>query len=342
MLSLSPLRNNRGMALLIALSVISLMVVLTIQFNKDMRQNLLVSRTLSNSLTLETMARSGIDIAMAVLNKDAKDADTDSLQDSWALLAEEDLSQLFERGSLTIKIIDNSGKFQINSVVQSKARQQTEQSPQQASAQEQNARNILWRLLRNEPFKLEDDAARSIIDSLIDWIDAKDGDGEEEYGAESSYYQSLNPPYPSKNGPVEFIEELLLVKGFTPELLFGTDKHPGLAPLLTAQGHDGLININTADPLLLQALHEDLTKEMAADMQAFREDKNNKDKLTSTKWISEVLPSFTGQNTLKNISVKSHSFTISSHAQLDSTEENIVATVQRDNQKTTLLSWKIE
>lgn len=339
---LSPLRNNRGMALLIALTVISLIIALTIQFNKNMRQNLLASGTQSTQFRLEVMARSGVDLAMAVLLKDAKENEHDSLQDSWALLEVEDLSQLFDLGSLKIEISDNSGKFQINSLVQSKNQQQPDTAPDQAAAQEQDARNILWRLLRGNPFNLEDGDARKIIDSLIDWIDAEDGDWEQEFGAESSYYLSLEMPYPCKNGPVEFVEELLLVQGFTPELLFGTDKHPGLAPLLTTQGKDGLININTADPLLLQALHDDLTNEMAEDMQTFRTDINNKDKLASTAWVTEILPSLSGENTLKNITVKSNSFTIFSHAQLDSTEKNIMATVQRDNKKTALLSWKVE
>ncbi len=330
------------MALLIALTVISLIIALTIQFNKNMRQNLLASGTQSTQFRLEVMARSGVELAMAVLLKDAQENEHDSLQDSWALLADEKLSQLFDLGSLTIEISDNSGKFQINSLVQSKNQQQPDTPPDQAAAQEQDARNILWRLLRGKPFNVDDGDARKIIDSLIDWIDAEDGDWEQEFGAESSYYLSLETPYPCKNGPVEFVEELLLVQGFTPELLFGTDKHPGLAPLLTTQGKDGLININTAAPLLLQALHDDLTNEMAEDMQTFRTDINNKDKLASTAWVTEILPSLTGENTLKNITVKSNSFTVFSHARLDSTEKNIMATVQRDNKKTALLSWKVE
>lgn len=337
------LKNNRGMALLIALTVISLIVALTIQFNKNMRMNLQVSRTQSDSIRLEAMARSGINLAMAVLNKDAKENEHDSLLDSWALLTKEDLSPLFAAGTLTIDITDNSGQFPINSVVQSKSKEPPDlENPPPAAGQDMAAREILWRLLRKEPFNLEDSAAKTIIDSLIDWIDADDGDWEQESGAESSYYQGLETPYACKNGPVEFIEELLLVKGFTPELLFGTKKNFGLAQLLTTQNNNGLININTAPPLLLQALHEDLTKEMAEDMQIFREDKKNKDKLASIKWYTEVLPSLGGKNELKNVTVKSNSFTILSHARLDSTQKNIMATVQRDNQKTTLLSWKVE
>lgn len=352
-----PLNNNHGMALLIVLTVISLIIVLTIQFNRNMRQNLLTSGIESNNTRLEFMARSGIDLAMAVLNQDAKDNEYDGPHDAWALLADENLSPLFDQGALTVKITDNSGKFQINSIVLSKTGEQTTTqdqaadnplanikllSPQQAAAQELAARNVLWRLLRNEPFALEDSEARTIIDSLVDWIDAEDGDWEQEFGAESSYYLSLKTPYPCKNGPVEFIEELLLVKGITPELLFGTKDHPGLATLLTTQGHDGKININTAAPLLLQALHEDLTKQMADDMLAFREDDHNKDKLASIKWVTEVLPSLGGQNGLKNITVKSSSFTVFAQARLESSQKTILATMQRDAQQTALLTWKVE
>jgi general secretion pathway protein K len=388
-----PLTNNHGMALLIVLTVISLIIVLTIQFNQNMRQDLVTSGIESDNTRLEFMARSGINLAMAALDNDAKENEHDSLQDSWALLADENLSPLFDSGSLSVEITDNSGKFQINSIVLTKTGEQEDTqnqgggnqldtikllSPKQAAAQEQAARNILWRLLRNEPFSLEDSEARTIIDSLIDWIDAGDGDWEQEFGAESSYYQSLKTPYPCKNGPVEFIEELLLVKGLTPELLFGDNKHPGLAKLLTTHGTDGKININTADPLLLQALHEDLTKQMADDMLAFREDTNNKDSLASIKWVTEVLPSLSGQNGLKNITVKSNSFTVMAQARdgqvslaprmdkerpqardgqvslapgmdkerpqarLDSSSKKITATLQRDSQKTTLLHWRVE
>ena len=37
------------------------------------------------------------------------------------------------------------------------------------------------------------------------------------------YYSSLNPPYVPRNGPLQTVEELLLVRGVTPQLLFGLD-----------------------------------------------------------------------------------------------------------------------
>ena len=44
-------------------------------------------------------------------------------------------------------------------------------------------------------------------------------------GAESDYYSGLSPGYRCKNGPLDSIEELLLVRGVTPDLLFGSDRN---------------------------------------------------------------------------------------------------------------------
>jgi type II secretory pathway component PulK len=60
-----------------------------------------------------------------------------------------------------------------------------------------------------------------IADAILDWIDADDN--QRPNGAESQYYASLSPPYAPRNGPPVSIEELLLVRGVTPELLFGLD-----------------------------------------------------------------------------------------------------------------------
>lgn len=60
-----------------------------------------------------------------------------------------------------------------------------------------------------------------IADAIVDFVDSDSE--EEEFGAESDYYESLTPSYGAKNGPLDSIEELLLVRGVTQELLFGRD-----------------------------------------------------------------------------------------------------------------------
>ncbi len=43
------------------------------------------------------------------------------------------------------------------------------------------------------------------------------------YGAEAEYYNALATSYSPSNGPLQSVEELLLVRGVTPTLLFGAD-----------------------------------------------------------------------------------------------------------------------
>jgi type II secretory pathway component PulK len=62
-----------------------------------------------------------------------------------------------------------------------------------------------------------------VADAILDWLDTDED--QRELGAEVEYYSSLDPPYAPKNGPVDTVEELLLVKGVTPQLLFGADSN---------------------------------------------------------------------------------------------------------------------
>jgi len=59
------------------------------------------------------------------------------------------------------------------------------------------------------------------VDAILDWLDSDDES--REFGAEAEYYNSLPTPYSPANGPLQTVEELLLVRGVTPNLLFGAD-----------------------------------------------------------------------------------------------------------------------
>jgi type II secretory pathway component PulK len=61
----------------------------------------------------------------------------------------------------------------------------------------------------------------TIADCIIDWLDSDNTPHDD--GAEDDYYMGLSPPYHCKSGPLESLEELLMVKGVTPQLLFGND-----------------------------------------------------------------------------------------------------------------------
>ncbi|WP_233248480.1 general secretion pathway protein GspK [Desulfonatronum sp. SC1] len=97
-----------------------------------------------------------------------------------------------------------------------------------------------------------------VANSILDWIDEDDLRRIE--GAETPYYMALEHPYPAKNGPLESIEELLLIRGVDRPLFQGTDETPGLIDFLTVSGQGPTLDINSASPRSL-ALVPDIRQE---------------------------------------------------------------------------------
>jgi general secretion pathway protein K len=101
----------------------------------------------------------------------------------------------FDQGTCEVKIVGEGGKSNINLVPET----------------------MLRNILINLGIKIE---FRDIVaDSILDWLDADDL--YRANGAENDYYRSLKEPYDCKNGPMDTVEELLLVKGVTPEIFYG-------------------------------------------------------------------------------------------------------------------------
>ncbi len=64
---------------------------------------------------------------------------------------------------------------------------------------------------------------QDVADAILDWLD--EDDEPREFGAEfDDYYGTLPSPYRPANGPIASIEQLLLVRGVTPQMLFGFDQ----------------------------------------------------------------------------------------------------------------------
>ncbi len=137
-----------------------------------------------------------------------------------------------------------------------------------------------------------------LADAILDWIDA---DTEPRpFGAEDEYYGTLSPPYTARNQRLQSLDELLLVRGMTPALLYSEDTNRnglldpwendgtatapddnadgvldrGLAAYLTLwsrqrnRRQDGTerINLNSND---LAALYDQLTQEFDEDVARF-------------------------------------------------------------------------
>lgn len=84
-----------------------------------------------------------------------------------------------------------------------------------------------------------------LADAILDWID--EDDEPREFGAEIDYYSSLDPAYKPRNGPPATVDELLMVRDVTPDLLFGRDRN-----------RNGMIDANEVDIPIIAEVDESL------------------------------------------------------------------------------------
>ena len=162
-----------------------------------------------------------------------KNGAIDSLDEDWA----QPLDYLpVEQGAVRGKIIDLTGRFNLNNLA----------STQTAKYQKQ-----LLRLFQNIK-GLDPATAQPLAAAIIDWIDADQipsGAG----GAENTDYQSLPLPYRAANQPMASPTELLAIKGMTPQI------YQRIAPFVCTLPLTGgkvatKINVNTAPQEVLLSL----------------------------------------------------------------------------------------
>ncbi len=89
---------------------------------------------------------------------------------------------------------------------------------------------------------LKDDPSIGL--AIVDWRDADDTPGSQDgaIGAESEYYLALDLPYQPKNGPFDTVDELLLVRGVTPTLLYGGADVTGYGVSASSRQDTGVID----------------------------------------------------------------------------------------------------
>ena len=86
-----------------------------------------------------------------------------------------------------------------------------------SDAEDIESQSIAITMLMGLPGMTEEVAA-----SIMDWLD-EDDESRLTGGSELQDYENLPTPYTPANGPIRSVEELLLVQGVTPLLLFGAD-----------------------------------------------------------------------------------------------------------------------
>ena len=137
-------------------------------------------------------------------------------------------------GYFTVRIVDESGKFFLNT----------------AAVSPEVKRDILARLLEETP--AEDPGA--VADCIVDWLDADDEERRD--GAELEWYASLDEGVVPRNGAIPVMEELLLVRLVRDNaaIIYGDPEAglPGLADFVTLYDEGGL-NVNAAPAAVLES-----------------------------------------------------------------------------------------
>ncbi len=338
-----PIANNRGMAILITLSVVTVLIAASLELNRRVRASVFSAATTRDRLTLSVMASSGIHAAMAMLVKDKMESEIDSVQEDWAnpdKISSIIMSIPFDEGNVTFKISDELGRIQANALVT---------FPESRKFNE--SQRILWdRFLRlfisSDLFETESNPT-AIICSVKDWLDSGDDDAITGLnGAESGYYQDLDPGYPCKNGLFSDLSELLLVKGIMPEFYYGTEEAPGVSEYMTVYGiqisgdnkftFKGKININTAGLPVLISLMPEGYEDLAPMLDEYRKETSGTEyihDLSSPTWYKNVPGCGDIKIDSNIITTSSDVFRIESTAALHDMKITIISIVKREQEK---------
>ena len=251
MKNLSPSSKKQGAALLVSLWVLIILALIVGSFSFQVAlEGMLVSRK-KKQFKAEMLARSGVDYARAIIeqNHRARELEIEALEDDPDQFMQSAL--YVQRGlSTTSNItITNMGTFLVTI----------------ESAENGRNVNTLNRAQWIEIFEMANVPSTewdSLIDCLEDWIDEGDLHGLNGAESDDPYYEEQG--YPVKNGPLDSVEELLLIKNWNESILYGKsadddgDAIYGIADLLTVWG-DGKVNLNSASTnvLLSYAEYED-------------------------------------------------------------------------------------
>jgi general secretion pathway protein K len=196
------------------ITIISL-TALVASFAISMSTEVRLAQNADNDVEMEWMGRAGIEMAKwALANKCPEQKGLDALNQFWAGgnapcsngIPEISLKNVpMGHGHFSVTITDMERKWSINLVANSR-------NPQM---------EVLQKAL-NEVGITDAGLSSTIIDSILDWT-SLNATTTRLNGAKDEFYTRLRPPYYCKNGPIDDLSELLLIKGITPEIYWGSN-----------------------------------------------------------------------------------------------------------------------
>jgi general secretion pathway protein K len=260
-------KNEKGIALFLVLWVLTLLTVIVGEFCFAMRTEVNITRNFKGQTEAYYIALAGVNRAIGELIRNEvippkattpkiagkgkeEEPEDEEKGERWRINT--DIPPVsYGEGQYEVRIGNESGKININGATEA----------------------LLKMMLKG--FGLEEHQESIIVDSIMDWRD--ENDLHRLNGAEDDYYRSLPDPYECKDGDFDSVEELLMVRGVTPEIFYGglkdvvtvfkppEQRKRGVAGYKLIRADLNKININAAPKktlLVLPSMTEDLAQEI--------------------------------------------------------------------------------
>ncbi|MDO8282402.1 MAG: type II secretion system protein GspK [Thermodesulfovibrionia bacterium] len=245
---INPLLNEKGgAAFILVIWIVVMLLVIVAEFSNTMRTELKITSNFKEEEEAYQLALAGFEQAKVEIMSVPGDAyvyfDGDGVlsfeKQGGDLNNGADEGFIFKRdvqlgkGSFKYTIIDESGKLNLN------------------TASVTQLRYII------ENTGVETEITDIVVDSIIDWRDPNSLHMIN--GAEEEYYRSLPLPYSCKDDNFDAVEELLLVKGVTPEIYYGSgatggeNEYQGIKDYFTVWGSNE-ITLSTSVSGVLEAV----------------------------------------------------------------------------------------
>jgi type II secretory pathway component PulK len=191
----NSMHTRNGTVLIVTIWIVMVLASLAIVFSQYVRVEAMAAMNHVAEVTAEAAAEAAIQYAFAMLNADSASAVSSTSNPYEAVEAGQGRfwilrPSLADDRTYEFGLADEAAKINLNTA-------------------------SLEMLLRLPSMTSE------LAGSIIDW---RDGNQEiSTGGAESEYYLLLPEPYYCKDGPLETVEEVLLIKGGSPAVLYGED-----------------------------------------------------------------------------------------------------------------------
>jgi len=213
--------KREGLVLVVVLVVVVLLALAAYQYSELTMAEYAAMVSYTRATQTRAFADSGVHYAAALLAGDQAQTvggnpwdnpplfhgvpvgpDGDRMSGRFSILSLRDPEELDGGGAYRFGVADEAAKINLNALLDLDG----------------GRGDVALRVLMGLPNMTEATAA-----AILDWLDPDDTI--RPGGAENETYSLMTPPYRCKNGPLDSLEELLLVKGVAPDLLLGPDRN---------------------------------------------------------------------------------------------------------------------